>query len=189
MGLSGGAGWNSAPVELEVGQQTTYTRTDESQLPCTVRAMYLGAMSHGSAAMSHGLSCHVPPAWLPCSPNKFPWRPIPARKGCFISQTGSCLTCFLWVMTCLAHSFLNCFHPQPQAYHGLRWCRLTAHQPSVAGLLAVRGVCARRRATDTQPIPDRGCPASYIFRTILLLLIPIFKETSHKFLLFEHLFH
>ena len=78
----------------------------ESQLPCTVRAMYLGAMSHGSAAMSHGLSCHVPPAWLPCSPNKFPWRPIPARKGCFISQTGSCLTCFLWVMTCLAHSFL-----------------------------------------------------------------------------------
>ena len=50
-----------------------YLRTgSESQLPCTVRAMYLGAMSHGSAAMSHGLSCHVPRAWLPCSPDKFP---------------------------------------------------------------------------------------------------------------------
>ena len=46
-----------------------------TQLPCPT----------DSAAMSHGPGCHMSPY-----PDKFPWRPIPARKGCFISQTDSC---------------------------------------------------------------------------------------------------
>ena len=104
--------WQRAPVKshswcIQACCTRQWQTPSDSQLPCTLRAMYLGTMSHRSAAMSHGLSCHVPPASLPCYPDKrFPCRPIPASKGCFISQTDSCLTCFLWVMTCLAHSFL-----------------------------------------------------------------------------------
>ena len=105
--------------------------------------MYLGAISHGSA------SCHVPCPWtqLPCSTPTGPGCHVPrisfredrSRQGKGVSSAKLTAVFNLLLMSYdMPSAQLPCFHPQPQAY--LRWCRLTARKPSVAGLLAVRGV-------------------------------------------------